>query len=715
MTHTADIQQDPADGAVPDNPFPGSDKDPWPLNFSAALSRATGLPREITDGLAPYVVRPKDLLTRHKGQEGLEYWLKPEVIKRDPGTGLDIMDVVVHGFTGSPGEHNERIRGAFHSPARHPFDPAKLLPRLVTGKGVDGLPTAFLTTEQPVPGTRLSELISTMNSALDSADGFRNYRLQDDMAIYGQNETTLHALLLRTIAEPDGFGGSRVRRVLDLPAIKGANRSRARLKLHGLSVKDIIFGVDRSDLVLAEGDAPAKVADPAVWVPAFADALRAAYGDPRHRLHERAHAAARIATIRMQIIVGSSTPDDFHNVVFEPNRADHRRPPLGYTLVEKTASDLRAVLRDARKQGLITEEERAWLASEGPDPHRVPDEDAITARDRRDRALFAVVFPRDPERAKAIRRVLGEPARTSTSKDHVWHRLRMVSSAVGEGYQFRWNPRVLDGLISSTFIKNGEHLADEPAWTEVLGTSGEITKQLLEKFLTTRGIHWLAEQQILQADRGSIGAQNGGAEETDGETLTDKRIRRSVVDARRALLRQPRRTIALMHELARASLNGDKPRQVDGDGVPVDGTRADKYWFDNQFPREITKRTPKPTNEPSNTDSTPPHQPEPSAAEIYDASREAFYLAVTSVLPTAMVNVLTEARELLTAAHGTGRTPLHQVSEDELKALHKALYAAQADLRMLKSAVADMQVGATIIDASESERFLTQAADEDAA
>jgi hypothetical protein len=102
-----------------------------------------------------------------------------------------------------------------------------MLPRLITGKGVNGLPAAFLTTEQPVPGTRLSELISTMNSALDSADGFRNYRLQDDMAIYGQNETTLHALLLRTIAEPDGFGGSRVRRVLDLPAIKGANRSRA--------------------------------------------------------------------------------------------------------------------------------------------------------------------------------------------------------------------------------------------------------------------------------------------------------------------------------------------------------------------------------------------------------------------------------------------------------------------------------------------------------
>jgi hypothetical protein len=95
------------------------------------------------------------------------------------------------------------------------------------------------------------------------------------------------------------------------------------------------------------------------------------------------------------------------------------------------------VLRDARKYGLINEEERAWPAGEGPDPHRVPDEDAITARDRRDRALFAIVFPRDSERAKAVRRVLGEPARTSTSKDHVWHRLRMVSSAVGEGAGIR--------------------------------------------------------------------------------------------------------------------------------------------------------------------------------------------------------------------------------------------------------------------------------------
>ncbi|MEH0631669.1 hypothetical protein [Streptomyces stelliscabiei] len=89
----------------------------------------------------------------------------------------------------------------------------------------------------------------------------------------------------------------------------------------------------------------------------------------------------------------------------------------------------------------------------GPDPEHRPGEGIVTARDRRDRALYAVVFPKDPARARALRRVLGEPARYATSKDHVWHRLRMVSSVIGEGYSFRWNPRVLDGLLSSTFIK----------------------------------------------------------------------------------------------------------------------------------------------------------------------------------------------------------------------------------------------------------------------
>ncbi|MEU7719894.1 hypothetical protein [Streptomyces tibetensis] len=705
------------------NPFPGSDKVTWTRIFSVALHQATGLPLEITDGLAPYIVRPKDYLLRQRGDDGTtEYRIKPGVINRDPSTGLDIMEVNVHGFAGSPGEYNERIRGSFDSPVRRNSDPARMLPRLVTGRREDGLPAAFLTTAEPVDGQLLSGLTGTMTDALDQADGDRGYKLIDDMQVYGQNETTLHALLLRQVREPvKELGGAittQVRRVLDPTAIKGANRSRARLALHGLMPKDVVFGIDRGILGLDGADGvPPKVADPAVWVPAFADALRVAFDDERHRLHDQARRAAKVATVRMQIIVGTSAPEDFHNVVFDPNRADHRRPPLSYTLVEKAASDLRAVLRDAKQRGWISDEERAWLAGEGPDPEPRPSEDIVTARDRRDRALYAVVFPKDPARASAVRRVLGEPARTATQKDHVWHRLRMVSSVIGEGYSFRWNPRVLDGLLSSTFIKFGGHLAEEPAWNEVIGdasTAGQpLDPETLDRFLATRGIHWLAECKIIEADRGSIGAQSGGGETDNGETVADKKIRRSTINARKAMLSQPRRTIGLMNELARATAKNTVPRQVDPEGLPIEGTKADKSWFDMSFPKAQTKRTSTSTTRDSSTDGKTPQPPAPTPLEIFTDTRGRFYDAVTDELPTAVVEVLRTARSLLADAQAAGQTPLHGAVEQEIAALHRALAVVQGDVVMLKSAVIDMQYGHATIEESASEKFLTEASDSD--
>ncbi|MEU0213835.1 hypothetical protein ABZ281_01490 [Streptomyces sp. NPDC006265] len=704
------------------NPFPGADKVTWTRTFSVALHETTGLPLEITDGLAPYIVHPKDYLLRQRGEDGAEYRIKPGVINRDPSTGLDIMEVTVHGFAGTPGEYNERIRRFFHSPARHNSDPARMLPRLVTGRHEGALPAAFLTTAAPVDSQTLSGLIGTMTDALDQADGDRGYKLIDDMQVYGQNETTLHALLLRQVREPvkelDGGITAQVRRVLDATAVKGANRSRARLALHGLVPKDIIFGIDRGLLGLDGVDGvPAKVADPAVWVPAFAERLRVAFDDERHSLHGQAKQAAMVATVRMQIIVGTSAPEDFHNVVFDPNRADHRRPPLGYTLVEKAASDLRAVLRDAKQRGWISEEERAWLAGEGPDPEHRPGEGIVTARDRRDRALYAVVFPKDPARARALRRVLGEPARYATSKDHVWHRLRMVSSVIGEGYSFRWNPRVLDGLLSSTFIKFRGHLAEEPAWDKVIGAVSTADQPLdldaLDRFLTTRGIHWLAECKIIEADRGSIGAQSGSGELEDGETVADKKIRRSTINARKAMLSQPRRTIGLMNELARATAKNTTPRQVDPEGLPIEDTKADKSWFDTVFPKAQTKRPPTFTLRGSSTDGTTPQPPDPTPLEIFNDTRGRFYDAVTGDLPTALVEVLKTARSLLSDAQEAGQRPLHGAVEQEIAALLRALSVVHSDVGMLKSAIIDMQYGNPTIEESASEKFLTEASDSD--
>jgi hypothetical protein len=693
------------------NPFPGADKGNWTQLFSEALATATGLPLEVTDGIAPYVVRPKDFLTR-AGGDG--YRLKPGVITEDAGTKLRVLNVTAHGFTGTPGEYNERIRGSFHSPTRPFPNPTRMLPRLTTGTDIEGKPLPFLTTHKPVPTNTLSSLISVMEDALSSADGSRGYKLREDLSVYGQNETTLHAPLLRTIEENHTVEPT-VRRVLDLTAIKGANRSRARLDLFGLSAKDIVFGVDSAKLELpSDHEYPARIADPAVWVPAFADSMRTAYGDDRHLQHQAALSAAKVATVPLQIIVGTAHPDEFHNVVFDPNRADHRRPPLSYSLAEKAASDLRAVLRDAKAKGWMSEGERAWLAGEGTDPDSRDGEDLVAARDRRDRALFDAIFPENTDRAKAVARVLGEPVRSYTTKDHVAHRLRMVSAAIGESYQHRWNPRVLDGQLASTFIKNREHLST-PEWLEALG-QGLVDNEVLKEFLITRGIHWLAEHKIIDADRGSVGAQAGGHDndpDDQAENAKDRQIRRSTISAREAMLLQPQRTVALMMELTTAVNEARQPRQIDTDKKPVDGTVADKHWFDTQFPKSVKRRKSKKGRD-SETDSSSPGKPDPTPQELLGQARVQFYSQAAIHTPTAVVELLSAARSLVDAAQNAGQAAaLGGVTEDELSAITQALTFTKSDLQNLIASVTEMRYGRVHIEESLTEKFLTEAGDDE--
>lgn len=685
-----------------------------PQNFSEALAAETGLPLEITDAIAPYVVRPKAYLIRNS--DGT-YRFRLDVINEDPSTKLRILSVTVHGFTGTPGEYNERIRGTFHSPARPNPDRARMLPQLVTGTDPDGKPLPYLTTSHPVPANTISSLIGVMEGALSDTDGARGYKLRDDIRAYGQNETTLHAPLLRVVDESDNAGAA-ARRVLDLTAIKGANRTRARLDLYGLSTKEIVFGIEQSKLELPEPrqgvEYPARIADPTVWVPAFATAMRTAYSDSRHPQHDVARDAAKIATVPMQIIVGTADPQEFHNVVFDPNRADHRRPPLGYVLAEKAASDLRAVLRDAKAKDWITESERAWLAGEGNDPNGQPGETMVSRRDRRDRALFAAVFPSDKSRADAVRRVLGEPRRSYTNKDHVAHRLRMVSAVAGEGYRHRWNPRVLDGLLSSTFLKGYEGLTDLPEWSSALAAA-RTNPDVLESFLTTRGIHWLAENKIIDADRGSIGAQAGTYEtdsEQQGETPADRQIRRSTINARKAMLLQASRTIALMEELAAAANEDRAPRTIGTDNQPIDDSVATKHWFDTQFPKTVQRR-PKVTGRDSETDPTAPKAPAPTPKEILTLARAQFYTAVTNTMATGVVDLVSSARELLDAAQAAGQAALHGATDDEVTALMKALSVTKTDLQMLAAMVADMRFGHPRPEESLTEKFLTDEAGEE--
>ncbi|MFE4514731.1 hypothetical protein ACFRMQ_11145 [Kitasatospora sp. NPDC056783] len=675
------------------NPFPGADRSTWTRAFSEALALETGLPLEIADAIAPYIVRPKTYLVKPRGED--VYRLRPGFIKPDSQTGLRVLGVTAHGFAGAHVEYNERHRSAFDSPLHPDPDPARMLPLLVTGTGPDGTPLPYVTTSEPVPAGTLSNLIGITEKALkDDGNSDRGYSLRDDLKIYGQNQSTLHVPLLRTIVQSHD-GATVIRRVTVLAAIKGANRSRARLALHGLTAKDVAFGIDRSLLNLRDPELqPPLIADPATWVPAYATGLREAYDDPGHRLHQIAQNAARVATVHLEIIVGTDRPEEFHNRVFDPNRADHRRPPLDYSISEKSGADMRAVLRDASSNGLISEEERAWLAAEAPIPASVGDGiGVVDTRDLRDRRLLGLTFPADPAHDRAVARVLGEPEQRADSRaEHVRHRLRMVSAAISDGYRHRWNPRVLDGQLLNGFIRNRGSMADLPSWQSAL-VDAFTGPEALKSFLITRGIHWLAEHQIIDADRGSVGAQAD-------------RIRRSAVDARKALMLQPARAVRLMFELARSSESGTPPRQVDADGQAVDGTVADRLWFDAEFPKVPRPR--KSEGRVSETDDTEPTQPDPTPHEVLLAARAEFLRTVTDSLPHTVLKVLDAARKVITAGHAAGQDALKDASEDETRALQQALNYAMQDLRNLQSTITGMQFGGATLMDSATEQFLAK-------
>ncbi|MFF5393324.1 hypothetical protein ACFY5H_34320 [Streptomyces sp. NPDC013012] len=673
------------------NPFPGADTHGWTRSFSEALALATDLPPLVTDVIAAYVVRPKRYLT--KARTETFHRLRPGVIVKDERTGLRILSVTMHGFAGTPTEYNERVRSAFHSPAQLDASPDRVLPRLTTGFGPNGTALPFVTTVEPVEPAVLNKLLFIMDSALTKADQKRDYDLAEDMTVVGQTNRTMHVPFVRTITE-NHQGIPVIRTAVDLVAIKGSNRSRARLKLHGLTARNIAFGVPASKLDLPEPKPgqpapPEHIADPGTWAPIFADTLREAFDTTGHRLHDTAQAAAEVATVSMQIIVGADNPAEFHNTVFDPNRADHRRPQLVYPLAEKSTSDMRAVLRAAKASGRITEPVRAWLAGEDSEPDALPGS-ATDARDRRDRALLAMAFPKELEHDREVARVLGEPDRYYDSREeNVTLRLRMLSAAIAEGYRTRWNPRLLDGTLYSSFIAKRGTLAGRPDWRTALEQAEADTTQLPD-FLVTRGLHWLAEHGMVEADRGSADGQQGPG-------------RRSGVSARNALLLKPVQAIALMREIARANDTGTSPRQIDETGAPVDGTVADRTWFSVTFPK-TGRRKKKADDRPSASDSTPPQQPEEDPEQDLLNAQLRLVMSLSSELPQSFLAVLAVAREAIVAGTAAGKPVLADLPSYSVEVMEQALTRLKRDLVAMQAGLTDMKVDTEVTIESLTEQ-----------
>ncbi|MGP8297179.1 hypothetical protein ACTPOK_04290 [Streptomyces inhibens] len=143
----------------------------------------------------------------------------------------------------------------------------------------------------------------------------------------------------------------------------------------------------------------------------------------------------------------------------------------------------------------------------------------------------------------------------------------------------------------------------------------------------------------------------------------------------------------------------------------MDGTVADTHWCDTQFPKVIQRRS-TPNNRGSETDSTDPKAPEPTAQELLTLARAQFYEAATNAMPTAVVDLITTARELLDAAQTADQAALRGATDDEISAIAQALSVTKRDLQDLGSTVADMRFGLARLVESVTEKFLTEVAGE---
>lgn len=681
---------DPAEPLPALNPYPGADDRKWVTRMSEALAAHAGVPREVTDQIAPFVVQPKRYLKKSQGTESLD----ASQITRN-SSGQQVLRVEVHGFAGSPHEHNERLHTDFHSPFAPTADSMTVLPVLEVGSGVGGDLAPYLTAATAITPEHQANLLAVMERALTAKNVKRDYNLTDDLAEHGQQAVPLHVPNLRRILE-QGANGTHVRHQVDLAAISGSNRAAARLALFGLSAHDIVFGVrPRTVMGLSPRDGEEPVAAPAQWVPVLSDLLRRAYDDPHHPGHAKAVRARKVATIHLDLIIGAQHLSSFHTDVFSPNRMDHRRASLEWEIAERASADMRSLLSAYAADGMITEGERAWLAGQGPDPAPVQAESAVDSRDRRDRRLYAAVFPgtdvhADPRARAVLRRVMGEPAHSELTNRHVATRTRMFAAAASDGYGSHWNPRNLDGLVTAAMTKKGTVPPMTASWQEELDAADRGDHDAMSRFIITRGMNWVASAGLITADRGSISGQTN-AELREDEEEASRRVRRGMADVRDALAAGASRSVALFRELAQAATEGRAPRRVDRDGHPVDGSVATSAWFDEHFPKRPRSERRGASNAGTTAEQPTPQQPDPTPAQLRAQARDQYVAVVVGDLMDACAAVAAAGRNLNAAADAAGMAPLGEEDEVVIALLERALQAAKKDVSGAAAAVSAMK------------------------
>ncbi|MBT2471587.1 hypothetical protein J7E97_27915 [Streptomyces sp. ISL-66] len=682
------------------------------------------VPREALENMAPFLVRPADILTDpdEKGTRRIKDAALRNV-RSDSGEMLTVV-VRMHGAGGSVWEHNERISSEWHS-AANPAIPREghyALPQVTPFVRVTtaGREKTFAAVEMVTDSREsLTASLDKAAAALALQDGRRTFNLREDLVLNGQKEPGLYIAQHITIREDallDRDGAPlHPQTHWQWMAVRGNNRTKQRHEIFGISSAEVVTGVSVKNI----GGVGEKVLfDANEWLPQLSRLLNeelAKEGSAEAEPESRAFRAVRVAVVEAHLVIGCPTPSRLYRIAQMSNRHDHVHPPLEFTPNDRSRALGRSVLGSYVAEGLLDEKTAEVLSGSAPVTDLPQCAEIVSVselRDIRSMMLLAELFPKERRKQLFIRRALSEAPPSQLSAPEINRRARAWSALTSESYPFPWNPRIGE-VFQLGEIREGIKVSGRPL--KELLRCADSDAEALEELIAYRAAHWLAAFDIIDADRGSL---TGQKTEDDFGVKAD-RVRRTVRNSLNAMRNHPEKAVGVLRELASAMDDGDrKPRKVGLSGEPLIEPMS-RAWFNREFPKESgtrtqtqtpRRRTPPPpsappeddgtlfadeaTGSPRPTDASPeaqrtgpsaggaeatgpaPH-PGPGGPRGSDAPHEVLrrmrQLATDTVALKELVDLLVDA-----TAAGAGDHPLTRAEADTSAQL---LFAASTDLR----------------------------------
>ncbi|MBT2487636.1 hypothetical protein J7E96_03615 [Streptomyces sp. ISL-96] len=613
-------------------PYPLPSNRAWQERWIEAVLATEGanVPRAALENIAPFIVRPKALVTRAGSGGGLR--LRPDLIAQvstDSGLML-VLEVRMHGAGGVVWPANERISTAWHSVAHLSGTQGRTLASVRPWRRIsmDGEERSFAALESAAPSRKwLADNIEWAANELRNRDGARSHNLLEELALHGQQEPGMfvpqyHRLDAPAAEHGDGYWGWM--------AVRGNNRTMRRQELFGITSAQVLTGVPFA--TLGQYHKPGVAVNPHYWLGAlsrklndeYQEAARSGAADPM----APALRARQVAEVQAHLVIGCPTPERLYSIVQGSNRRDHVHPPLEFAPNDRARALGRNVLGAYAAAGVLDTGLADVLAGTAPIAAlpealsrldqdslafrlpELPEHSVSTLRDARSMLLLAELFPGDGSGSKAkrelIRHALSEVAPGSLQLTDINRRARAWSALTSQSYPYPWNPRVAE--IFQRDARKGFELSGRPL-TELL-KAADTDDAAFEELVTFRAAHWLAAFDLIDADRGSLAGQI----DEEGGTKSN-RVRRSVKNVLNALRHNRIMAVGLLRELAAAMDAGDRaPRRILPTGEPEpESDPANHAWFNRAFPKA--------TGGQSHQRSTPP--PEDTAEPVLETDAQA--------------------------------------------------------------------------------------------